>query len=89
MTVVHAPGCHFCDDAEQAVLAMGERYPVDLRLVEVTSPVGLALLAAYRPGMNPLVLVDDAFFSSGRLPRRKLEAFLHERAARPFVGAAG
>lgn len=71
------------------VLELAERYPVDLRRVEMTSPDGLALLAAYRPAMNPLVLVDDAYFSSGRLPRHKLTALLVERAAQPSVGVAG
>jgi hypothetical protein len=29
--------------------------------------------------MTPLVLIEDAFFSSGRLPRRKLEKLLRGR----------
>lgn len=86
MTIVRAQGCHFCDDAERVVLALAERYPVDLRLVEMKSPAGLALVAVHRPAMNPLVLLDDVYFSAGRLPRLKLAALLVERAARSSVG---
>ncbi len=32
------------------------------------------------PGMFPLVLVDGAFFSVGRLPRKKLRKLLVARA---------
>jgi hypothetical protein len=31
--------------------------------------------------MNPLILVDGDFFSSGRLPRKKLTRLLEARAA--------
>lgn len=83
VTIVRAPACHFCEDAEQAVRSLAERHPIDLRLIEMTSPKGLALVAAYRPAMNPLVLVDDAFFSSGPLPRHKLTALLERVAVQP------
>jgi hypothetical protein len=84
ITVVTAPGCHFCEDAQAALaeLAAGGA-GFDFELVEATSPAGLALLAQHRPPMNPLVLVDGGYFSAGRLPRRKLNTLLATRGVRP------
>ncbi len=80
VTVVTAPGCHFCEDARKVLGAMADAgAPIRIDLVKATSPAGRELLAAHRPAMNPLVLVDDAWFSAGRLPRRKLEALLARR----------
>ncbi|MHB1063873.1 MAG: thioredoxin domain-containing protein [Georgenia sp.] len=76
ITVVHAPACHFCDDAERVLAVLAERFPLEVRVVEIESPEGDRLVAEHRPAMTPLVLVDDAFFSAGKLPRRKLEKLL-------------
>lgn len=82
VTVVHSPACHFCDDALDALAELGTRHPLEVSVVEIDSPLGATLVAVHRPAMNPLVLVDGAFFSSGRLPRRKLARLLEERDAR-------
>jgi len=80
VTVVTAPGCHFCEDARKALGAMADAgAPIRIDLVEATSAAGRELLAAHRPAMNPLILVDGAWFSAGRLPRRKLETLLARR----------
>lgn len=80
VTVVTAPGCHFCNDARQVLGAMADAgAPLRIELVDATSPAGRDLLAAHRPAMNPLVFVDGAWFSAGRLPRRKLQALLARR----------
>ncbi len=80
VTLITAPGCHFCDDARQTLGTMADAgAPIRVDLVEATSPAGRDLLAAHRPAMNPLVLVDGVWFSAGRLPRRKLEALLAQR----------
>lgn len=79
VTVVHAPACHFCDDAEDALSELSGRYVIDVRRIEVDSPEGRALVAHHRPAMNPLVLVDGQFFSAGRLPRKKLAKLLDEQ----------
>lgn len=77
ITLVTTPGCHFCDDAHRALTELSaEGAAIELELVEATSQAGLALLVQHRPPMNPLVLVDGAYFSAGRLPRRKLQALL-------------
>lgn len=81
VTVVHSPACHFCDDAEQALAALGRDYPIDVTVVPVESASGAALVVRHRPAMNPLVLVDGEFFSSGRLPRKKLVRLLKGRRA--------
>jgi hypothetical protein len=76
ITLVHAPACHFCADAQVALTDLGREYPILVDRVEADSVAGQALVGAHRAGMFPLVLVDGAFFSAGRLPRRKLRALL-------------
>ena len=85
ITVVRTPACHFCADAEQALAQLAATHLFSLRLVELESPEGLRLTGQHRPAMNPLVLVDGRFFSSGRLPRKKLVALL-DRAAVEHTG---
>ena len=81
ITVVTAPGCHYCADAHQTLTQLAaDGAAVEVEVVEAISAAGLALLATHRPAMNPLVLVDGAYFSAGRLPRRKLEALLTKKA---------
>jgi hypothetical protein len=76
VTVVIARGCHFCDDARQALAELGRLYPLAVEELSANSPVGQALVLEHGTGLFPLVLVDGAFFSAGRLPRRKLAALL-------------
>ena len=82
VTLVHSPACHFCDDAEEALYELSADYPIDLSVVSIDSALGATLVAVHRPAMNPLVLVDGAFFSSGRLPRKKLVKLLERRGDR-------
>ena len=80
VTVVHAPACHFCDDAVGTLADLGATWPLVVRVVELESTEGALLVAEHRPAMNPLVLLDGAYFSSGRLPRKKLLKLLAARA---------
>ena len=80
VTVVHAPACHFCDDAQQALAAFATRFAFSVELVDAEEPRGAALMATHRAPMFPLILIDGAFFSSGRLPRKKLHKLLEARA---------
>jgi glutaredoxin len=89
VTVVTSPTCHFCYDAKAALAELGRVYPLAVRLIEAESSDGQALLHAHGAGMFPLVLVDGAFFSAGRLPRRKLARLLAARAAAPGPQRAG
>ena len=79
VTVVHAPACHYCQDAEAALRELAAGIDLDVRIVELESAEGADLVARHRPAMNPLVLVDGEYFSSGRLPRKKLRALLERR----------
>ncbi|MDP3891524.1 glutaredoxin [Nocardioides sp.] len=79
ITVVASEACHFCEDAHRALAALARCYPVAVDTMDVRSQAGQALMARHRAPMSPLVLLDDTFFSSGRLPRRKLEKLLKSR----------
>ena len=83
VTVGHAPGGHFCEAAERVLTDLAVQVPLDVRLVPSTSVAGLRLVAAHRPAMFPLVLVDGEFFSAGRLPHRRLRTVLASRAGVP------
>ena len=47
--------------------------PLRVNVVSITEQAGGVLMQAHRAPMSPLVLLDGVYFSSGRLPRRKLE----------------
>lgn len=79
ITLVHAEACHFCTDASRVLDEVSANFPIEVTGVNVASDQGAALVALHRPAMSPLVLVDGAFFSQGRLPRKKLEALLRTR----------
>ena len=89
LTVVRSPACHYCSDAETALERLAGEHALRVRYVELDSAEGQELVRVHRPGMNPLVLLDGAFFSQGRLPRRKLRAVLERRATSRRVAAAG
>jgi len=74
--VVTSPACHLCADAEAALEEVAQQHPLDVRVVEAASDVGRRVVAAHRPGMFPVVLVDGSLFSIGRLPRGKLRELL-------------
>lgn len=80
LTVVEAEACHFCHDAREALDGLASRYPLDITSIDARDPLGIELMQEHRAAMNPLVLVDGAFFSQGRLPRGKLQRLLNERA---------
>jgi hypothetical protein len=80
ITVVHAPACHFCADAREALTQLSQEFPIRVELVAADSDTGRALVGTHRPAMFPLVLVDGARFSTGRLPRGKLRALLAKHA---------
>src|SRR5665647_2224825 len=73
VTVVEAPACHLCDDAKSALAALARSFPMRVRVVSIGDEDGRALMEQHRAPMSPLVLLDGEYFSSGRLPRRKLE----------------
>ena len=86
VTLVTAPACHFCEDAQATLAELAQDCPLSVREVAAESSEGQALLHAHGAGMFPLVLVDGAFFSAGRLPRRKLARLLTRPASTPAGG---
>ena len=84
VTVVEAPSCHFCADAHEALQRLADDgHVLEVTTVDVRDPAGQALLRRHGAALSPLVLVDGAFFSQGRLPRRKLARYLHQVGANP------
>ena len=76
VTIVESPACRLCEDAKTAVQELASEFTVELRVVDISSEEGRALLLRHRPPMQPLVLVDGEWFSCGRLPRGKLRRLL-------------
>lgn len=87
ITVVDSVACHFCVDAHEVLATLAARYPLSIETMDVRSEAGQTLMARHRAPMSPLVLVDGGFFSSGRLPRRKLEKTLVGRFGRAGTAA--
>ena len=73
VTVVEAAACHLCEDAKSTLAVLARSYPLSVHVVSIEDKVGRGLMQAHRSPMSPLVLLDGQYFSSGRLPRRKLE----------------
>lgn len=83
VTVVESPACHYCVDAHQVLADLAATYPLVVDTVDARSDAGRLLMAKHRAAMSPLVLLDGAFFSHGRLPRRKLTEVLAGRYGTP------
>lgn len=81
VVVVTSPACHLCEDAV-TVLEQLDPDQLVLTVVQAVSPDGRRLVERHRPAMFPLVIVDDDFFSAGRVPRRKLDKLLAATEAR-------
>jgi hypothetical protein len=79
ITVVESEACHFCADAQHELTRLAATFPLTVDTVDMSSAAGRDLMARHRAAMSPLVLLDGAFFSSGRLPRRKLFKVLDQR----------
>lgn len=79
ITVVHAPACHFCDDADTALNELGSEFTFRVTHIDARTPEGQNLLQNYRATMTPLVLLDGRYVSSGRLPRGKVRKLLDAR----------
>lgn len=77
VTVVTSEACHFCEEAVEDLSRRADE--LDLTIIPAATPRGRELIQRHLPAMFPLVLIDGAFFSSGRLPRRKLDKVLAAR----------
>lgn len=85
VTVVESEACHFCVDAHRVLVALAVDFPLVVDSVDIRSETGRQLMARHRAVMSPLVLIDGAFFSNGRLPRRKLAKLLDQRFGAPIA----
>jgi DNA-binding response OmpR family regulator len=59
VTVVTAPACHFCDDAQAALAGLAQVYPLAVRLVAADSSDGQVLLHRHGAGTLRALVVDD------------------------------
>ncbi len=82
MTLVTAPGCHFCEDARDRLGQLETRGLLHLSIVPAESALGQELIAKHRPGTFPLLLLDDRYFHDGRLPRGKLARLVQQLESR-------
>ena len=85
VTVVESDACHFCDDAHRVLEELANCYPLVVDAVSVRTAAGQELVSRHRAAFSPLVLIDGAFFSHGRLPRRKLTKVLRARYGEPTL----
>ena len=74
--MITSSGCHFREDAHVALATLADQGSIALTVIDAETPDGESLIGRHRPALFPLVLLDDDFFSAGRLPRRKLAATL-------------
>jgi glutaredoxin len=87
VTLVESRGCHFCADAEDALADASRDFDVRIHRVDTRSPEGLAMIQEFGAAMSPLVLLDGAFVSAGRLSRGKLRKLLEARLDRSAVSS--
>lgn len=74
--IVRSPACHLCEDAIRVFDETRGRFRLDVRVVEIDSKEGRAIVTHHRPPLLPAVLIDGRLFSSGRLPGKKLQRML-------------
>lgn len=84
VTVVTSAGCHLCEEALEELAHRGDELTVTVAAADTER--GRQLVQRHLPVMFPLVLVDGVFLSTGRLPRRKLDKVLADRARRAVSG---
>jgi hypothetical protein len=78
ISLVTAPGCHYCDDACRILESLKKSYPMAVDLVPMASKAGRDLVALYRVPFPPVLLINGSFFGHGRISRRKLERWLEK-----------
>jgi glutaredoxin len=78
VVLVTNPGCHYCDDALRLLDDIGERIPLRIRTLPLSSDEGRVLVVRHRVPFPPILLVNGHFFGYGRISRRKLERRLAE-----------
>lgn len=68
--------CQFCDHAKEVLARVAADRPLELREVQLESAEGSRLAAEAGAPFPPVVFLDGAPFSYGRLSERKLRKAL-------------
>jgi thiol-disulfide isomerase/thioredoxin len=69
---VTAPRCHFCEGGRAVLAELAERFPLEVREVDLASEEGRAVAARWRVPYPPILLVDGRLVGFGRLSLRRL-----------------
>lgn len=76
---VTATACHLCRTGRDVLALVGERVPMSLREVGLTSPEGADIARRWRVPFPPILIVNGDLVAYGRLSRRRLERDLAAR----------
>ena len=87
VTLLTAPACHLCDQAQKILVRVIEDYELTVETVPITTEQGRRLVAEHRVAFPPGVLIDGRTFSFGRLSERRLRRELERRKV-PTPGGA-
>lgn len=79
VTVVNTWAGHLAPDAGSLLAGLVPDHRVTVELVDAADPRGQSLVKQHEAAAFPLVLVDGAFFSCGRLPFARLRYLLQAR----------
>jgi hypothetical protein len=87
VTYVTAPRCHFCERGGAILAVLANRFPLEVREIELDSAEGRRIAARCRVPYPPMVLADGELVGFGRLSLRRLSAELDARLAAQGVRA--
>lgn len=79
VTLLTQDDCTFCDDAKDTLARVGADYPLQVDEIGLDTLAGQALALGEGVFFAPGVLIDNAFFSHGRLSEKKLRRALERR----------
>jgi len=83
ITLVTSAGCHMCEMAKDMIASVALETPLNLSVVDLTSPDGEALAASHRMPFPPLVLINGQHHAHGRISEKKFRRALGLLAADP------
>ena len=81
ITVLTQTSCAFCEQAKATLTRLQQEHSFDTVEISLETEHGRALGARHGVLFAPGILLDDEFFSFGRLSERKLRRELERRGA--------
>lgn len=72
VTYVTAERCHFCERGHEVLKQLADRFPMDVRTVDLISDEGRDVAARWQVPFPPVVLVNGVLVAYGRLSPRRL-----------------